>query len=259
MMLSHAGVMHAIIPSMSDLAEKRRAALRRYMEQHGLKPSSWAKAAGLSVNALNNFLNGSTQSLSQGTLEKLSAERGEPISAIIGDPVVGTGGFMVAAKAEVERRPAPASAPMAQQPRAEGLVGDKDLPVYASAQGGSGMMLISYEPIEWVKRPEPLFGVPKGFAVYVVGDSMIPAYEQGDNILVHPTKPPLPGDDVLVVLGAIEDGMHEAMVKRLVRMDSRRLKLRQWNPPPGEEQEFDVDRVDVVGVHLIVGKYNKRR
>ncbi|WP_207483156.1 S24 family peptidase [Arenibaculum pallidiluteum] len=249
---------------MNDLSDRRRAALRRFMAAHGLRPSSWARAAGLSVNALNNFLNGATQSLSQGTLEKLAAERGVPVSEILGDAAPeGARGAPDTVRAGARPpAPHPPHQPFAQQaqaPRADALVGDRDLPVYASAQGGPGTMLISYEPIEWVKRPEPLFGVPRGFALYVVGDSMTPAYEQGDSILVHPTRPPLPGDDVLVVLGAAEDGMYEAMVKRLVAMDHQRLKLRQWNPPPGEEPEFEIPRVDVTGIHLVVGKYNRRR
>lgn len=137
----------------------------------------------------------------------------------------------------------------------DNLVGERDLPIYASAQGGAtGMRIILDDVVEWVKRPAPLFNVPGGFGMYVVGDSMEPAYRQGDMILVHPSKPPATGDDVLVVLGAEATPDHDAMIKQLVRADDRRVRLRQWNP----REEFDVERDRVRGVYLVVGKYNRR-
>ena len=58
-----------------------------------------------------------------------------------------------------------------------------DLPVYASAEGGAGIIITS-EPIDFIRRPEPLLSVRDGYACYVIGDSMSPAYEQGDLLLV---------------------------------------------------------------------------
>ena len=34
-----------------------------------------------------------------------------------------------------------------------------DLPVYASAEGGGGAIIITSEPIDFVRRPEPLLSV----------------------------------------------------------------------------------------------------
>lgn len=135
------------------------------------------------------------------------------------------------------------------------LVGEMaDLPIYASAQGGSTGMLIDFEsPIDWVKRPEPLFNVKKGFGMYVVGDSMEPAYRQGDMILVHPHKPANKGDDVLIVK-TNGDGRQEALVKQLVSMDDRAVRVKQWNPA----KSFTVPRGEVSGIYVIVGKYNRR-
>ena len=45
----------------------------------------------------------------------------------------------------------------------------RDLPVYASAQGGPDGMNIQYEPVEWMRRPQALEGVLDAFAFYVVG------------------------------------------------------------------------------------------
>jgi phage repressor protein C with HTH and peptisase S24 domain len=135
----------------------------------------------------------------------------------------------------------------------DGLVGDRDFPVYGSALGGpDGEMIVSYDPIEWARRPGPLMGVRNGFGFYMIGDSMSPAFEPGDMILCHPTRPPLPGQDVLVIVRA---GTGEAaLVKRLLRLDGRGVRLRQFNPA----REFEVPREDLVSVHLVVGKYSRR-
>jgi len=139
------------------------------------------------------------------------------------------------------------------RPRLDGLVGDRDLPVFGSALGGpDGEMLVSFEPIEWVRRPAPLEGVNGGFGFYMIGESMSPAFEPGDMVLCHPTKPPFAGQDVLVIRHA--DGGQHALVKRLVRMDGTGVRLRQYSPP----HEFDVPREDLVSIHLVVGKYSRR-
>ncbi|WP_299437130.1 S24 family peptidase [uncultured Rhodospira sp.] len=137
--------------------------------------------------------------------------------------------------------------------RLDGLVGDRDLQVYGSALGGpDGEMIVSYEPIEWVRRPAPLEGVKGGFGFYMIGESMSPAFEPGDMILCHPSRPPYAGQDVLVIRRIA--GGQAALVKRLVRMDANGLRLRQFNPPC----DFEVPREDVVSLHLVVGKYSRR-
>jgi len=139
------------------------------------------------------------------------------------------------------------------QLRVDGLVGVRDLPVYGSALGGpDGEMIVSFEPIEWVRRPAPLEGVNGGFGFYMIGESMSPAFEPGDMILCHPTRPPFAGQDVLVIRRL--DGGQNALVKRLVRIGGGGLRLRQFNPPG----DFDVPSEEVVSFHLVVGKYSRR-
>jgi phage repressor protein C with HTH and peptisase S24 domain len=127
------------------------------------------------------------------------------------------------------------------------------IPVYASAQGGPDGTILTYEPIEFVDRPEPLFGVRKAFAMYVVNDSMEPKYSQGALLLVHPGRPVRASDYVLVVKQA-EDGEHSALVKQLVRTDTERLVLRQFNPP----REFEISNDEVSSVSLVIGSYEAR-
>ena len=130
-------------------------------------------------------------------------------------------------------------------------LGRKDLPVYASAQGGpDGNMVISYDPIEWRERPSILENVPDAFAMYVVNDSMEPRYRQGDLLLVHPRRPVRPGNDVLCVKIS-ENREHLAMIKQLVRMNAREIVLLQFNP----RREIVVKRKELASLHRVLGAY----
>lgn len=135
---------------------------------------------------------------------------------------------------------------------ADRLVGEKDLPVYGVAEGGPTGMVISYDPIEWVKRPEPLRNVESGFGFYLVGDSMSPRFEHGEMLLVHPTRPPGRHDDVLIIQRGESDGEHYGLVKRFIGWKDDTLLLEQLNPP---ERLKPIPREKVVGVHMIVGSY----
>ena len=133
------------------------------------------------------------------------------------------------------------------------LVGEKDLKVYASAQGGTDGMLITYDVIEHVKRPAPLLSVKDGFAIYAVQDSMLPKYKTGDTLLVHPTRPPRQGDFVLVIR-TNDDITHSAMVKQLVSRSDQRVVLKQFNPP----ETIEIPSGEVQHIYLIVGSYEAR-
>ena len=137
--------------------------------------------------------------------------------------------------------------------KTEGLFGNADLPVYASAMGGSGEMIISYEPIEYVKRPPLLENVPGGFAMFVVGDSMWPRFRPGELLLIHPKRIASAGDEVLIVKVNGRTGEHEAMVKELISYSGDVYRLRQYNP----QREFEVPAAEVQGCYLILGLYTK--
>ena len=133
------------------------------------------------------------------------------------------------------------------------LGGDSDLPVYASAEGGKSGMIVNDDPIDWVKRPEPLLAVRGAFAVYVIGQSMEPRYEQGDMILVHPQRPVQQGDDVLL-LAADPEGGRAALIKRLLHWSNGAWTVRQYNPP----KDYELPRADWQQALVVVGKYNRR-
>lgn len=136
------------------------------------------------------------------------------------------------------------------------LLGERNLPVHAAAEGGGGTMVLTSDPVDYVRRPEPLANVRDAYGIIVVGDSMEPAFEPGDMLLVHPHLPPQPGKDV--VLYAQRDGETRATVKRLRRATPDAWHLIQHNPPKGGKREFVLSRKEWQTCHLVVGKYSRR-
>lgn len=113
-------------------------------------------------------------------------------------------------------------------------------------------MTISYDPVEYVTRPDPLVGVKHAFGFYVLGDSMEPMFRPGWVVLVHPHRPPQKGDAVLVTLRSDDKMAHEALVKILEGWKGDKLLLSQLNPA---EKLAPIDRAKVESVRVIVGTY----
>ena len=132
--------------------------------------------------------------------------------------------------------------------------GPKNLPVYASAQGGPGEIIVTYDPIDYVERPEPLASVRDAYAMYIVGDSMSPAFEAGDQVFVNPHLPVRGGDDVLVFRERDGGTDVAATVKRLVRPKAEEWQLEQFNPP----KRFSLRRSEWPRAHVIIGKFSRR-
>lgn len=132
------------------------------------------------------------------------------------------------------------------------IYGDRDLPIYAAAEGGDGAMIITFDPIAFTLRPAPLIGVKGGYGMYVVGESMVPAYDPGDTVLVNPHLPPSPGRDA-VFFHSDGMGQTKATIKRLLRVTSTDWRVMQWNP----QKEFLLSRAEWPQCQLIVGKYNR--
>jgi phage repressor protein C with HTH and peptisase S24 domain len=147
---------------------------------------------------------------------------------------------------------APPSSPAALPP-SMARADRPDLAVYASAAGGpEGAWVLSGDAIAWVHRDQRLVGVRDAFACYVVGESMFPAYEQGNLLLVNPAVPPNAGDDCLLIQEAA-DGARYALIKRLVRFNSTSWTVKQWNP----DKTFSLPRKEWQRALLVIGKYNR--
>lgn len=133
------------------------------------------------------------------------------------------------------------------------ISGARDLPVYASAEGGGGVLVMSSDPVDFVKRPAPLAQVKDGYALIVVGDSMYPEFKPGDEALVHPHLPPV-RDEACVFQSDDGNGTMHVTIKVFVRATSTHWHVKQHNPP----REFTLSRKEWQRAHRVVGKYSRR-
>ncbi len=116
-----------------------------------------------------------------------------------------------------------------------------DVPVFGTAVGGvDGDFEMNGEVIDRVRRPPGLTNARNAFALYVVGTSMSPRYDEGDLIFLHPGRPPVPGCDVVVELHAQDEfGRHKALLKTYGGKTPTRLLLSQLNPAGPVEIPLD--------------------
>ena len=129
----------------------------------------------------------------------------------------------------------------------------QQLQVFASAQGGSeGAMTLSSEPVSWLPRDARLEGVPDAYGCFVSGDSMEPAYERGNILLVNPSA-------------QVESGRRRRLHARGQGRDALRADqapgegergswtVKQYNPA----KTFTLSRKEWRKAHLVIGKYNR--
>ena len=205
------------------------------MRDAGYNPRSLSLAAGLGVTAVRDILDGRIASPRYHTLEALARLLGVSVAWLMN-------GEVAEAQPSIQA-PAPAAGP-------------RDFPVYGAAQGGpSGAMAMSSDPIQHIARPDPLMTVKagSGYGIYVVGESMSPAYEQGDIALVRRGLPPRRQSDVILIKRE-PDGTPHALIKHLVGWTEDSWRVRQYNPPA----EYELPRAEWAEVETIVGRYNAR-
>ena len=129
----------------------------------------------------------------------------------------------------------------------------RQIPIYSPVWAGrpdGAEMGINPDPIEYIDAPHTLTNPRHGFGLYVVGSSMEPVYNQGDVVIVHSRKPPVPGDDVLVQWE--EEGHWFGLLKRFVSADRDAVKLQEFNP----NREFTLNRPNVT-VCKVIASYKR--
>ncbi|SDC29965.1 Phage repressor protein C, contains Cro/C1-type HTH and peptisase s24 domains [Sphingomonas sp. YR710] len=137
----------------------------------------------------------------------------------------------------------------------------EDLPIYGTALGAPKMIdgeaveqthLNQGDVVGYAKRPVILNGRADAYALYVVGQSMAPKYDEGEIILAETKRPARIGDNVVVYLrarGDDDDGQRAraALVKRLVRKTAAYIELEQYTPPITFRISIDeITRIDRV-------------
>jgi phage repressor protein C with HTH and peptisase S24 domain len=119
------------------------------------------------------------------------------------------------------------------------------IPVRSAARGGDDQqMFLQDGPIDYIARPTSLARVRDAYAIYMIGDSMIPRFRQGQRLHVNPYKPPQAGAGVVVTK---RDDV--VLIKEFVNRDGARLRLRQYNP----DRIIDLALGEIRDIHTVVG------
>lgn len=131
------------------------------------------------------------------------------------------------------------------------LFGGMDLPVFGSAEGGDGALIITDRPVDYVARPSVLLRVEDGYGMIITGDSMEPVLRPGGTALVNPHLPPRVGDLCLFRSRNIDGTVH-ASVKEYRGETEGAWKVRQYNPP----KDFALKKTEwQERPHRMVGSY----
>ena len=207
------------------------------LDRVGASQADLARELGLAPSAISRMLKG------ERLMKLTEAVR---VAAFLGIPqeeVLRHGGADAPPppRAEPARRGRPPHGPATASLAAR----DDAIPIRSAGRGGGEQeMFLEDGPIGYTPRPANLGGVRGAYAIYMVGDSMEPRYQQGWLLHVNPFKPPTHGRDVVV----FKQGQ-AVLIKQFVRWENDALVLCQLNPP----EELRVPREDVLECHLVVG------
>lgn len=130
------------------------------------------------------------------------------------------------------------------------LFAGNDLPVFGTAQGGQGALIVTHGPVDWVARPTVLLRVQDGYGMIVTGDSMAPEHKSGSTALVNPHLPPRVGDSC-VFRSHDDDGTVHAVIKELRGETEAVWKVRQHNP----HKDYTLKKAEWQICHKTVGNY----
>jgi hypothetical protein len=109
-----------------------------------------------------------------------------------------------------------------------------DVPVWASAEAGQdGAMVLTREPIDYIRRSERMQGVKSPFRLLCSGRLDEPSHRARRPGGCESRPPIRTGGDVFI---HEEDGTLRALVKRLLRITADHWRVRQYNPP----KDFDL-------------------
>lgn len=130
--------------------------------------------------------------------------------------------------------------------------GRRNFPIYAAAEGGSGEIIRSSDPVDWHPRPQPVASVKDAYGLYIVGESMSPEYRPGDIALVNPRLPIVGGE--VYIFYAEQDGETRATIKHLRRATSEKWLVSQHN----KAKDFELIRKEWQRAHRVIGKYSRQ-
>jgi phage repressor protein C with HTH and peptisase S24 domain len=209
------------------------------LERAGVSQADLARHLGLAPSAVSRMVRGERQ------MKLLEAVQVAQLLRVPQDEVLRRAGAAVDAPPRIgpPRRGRPPRS-LGEITTAPPLRGEP-IPIRSAGRGGGEQeMFLADGPIGYTARPANLTGVRGAYAIYMVGDSMEPRYQQGWLLHVNPFKPPTRGRDVVVY----KQGQ-AVLIKQFVRWEGEALVLRQLNP----EGELRIPKDEVAECHLIVG------
>jgi Peptidase S24-like len=125
--------------------------------------------------------------------------------------------------------------------------GRPDIPVWAAAQAGEdGALILVPDPVDYIFRSERMRGVRNPFAFQIVGGSMSPALEHGDQVVINPALLVRPGVDC-VFIHQQRDGSFLALIKRLLSQNADNWRVRQYDP----KKDFDLSKKKWPRAHVV--------
>jgi phage repressor protein C with HTH and peptisase S24 domain len=126
----------------------------------------------------------------------------------------------------------------------------RDVPVFGVAEGGPGAdFWMNGEIVDYVRRPSGAQKSTKIYALYIVGTSMSPRYEEGELVYVSPSRSPAIGDYVVVELHPeSREGTSRGFIKRLVKRTPTKIILEQFNPP----KQIEFAQTKVKSMHRVI-------
>lgn len=133
------------------------------------------------------------------------------------------------------------------------LFGERDLPVFGTAQGGEGAIVLTKQAVDWVLRPDSLLRVADGYGVIVRDDTMSPEHKSGSTALVNPNLPPNEGNSCIFRSHA-DDGTVRICIKEFISETSEVWRVKQHNPSKTQT----LKKAEWQVCHVTVGNYFRR-
>ncbi|MGB3042511.1 MAG: S24 family peptidase [Xanthobacteraceae bacterium] len=146
---------------------------------------------------------------------------------------------------ETELQPARLQAHFSDSPR-------EDVPVFDAAAGGSGHLIVSTDPSEFVEAPPILRNIKGVYGIRVTGDSMAPDYADGSIAFANPASGKRTGRTHIFYDHDPKTGEAQAIIKTLVGQTETKWKVAQTNPA----KTFTLNKVDWPICHFVAASYN---
>ena len=200
--------------------------IRRGLEKPGKSQRGLAEALGIDPAGVTRLLQGKRQ-LKAAEIDKISRYLDEQIPT----------------KASAVRTEKVELVPLSTSP-----FGPDEVPIYGYAAAGAddALHLANGDEVGRVLRHPRQRGVAGAFAVYVVGESMLPRYRPGEVVYLIPGRVPPRGDDCVIALhngdGYLKlfEGWHDGV-----------LQCGQFNPP---DRKWLWRADEVLAVHSVCGR-----